>query len=201
MDSSYRTPFQNYLCQTDSPALWTKSPVAYQHLLVLCKTAEYVPSFMKQHNSALHTILTQPSRTTPAPKEPTCSLPSGTSVGYLKLCAAQSWGQHSSALGEQWLHWNTQSHAGSWCLQEQGIFWKSMRNGESGGDKSFSLRETAQICCKLQKCIFLIHYWKNLWKTRWTALKWTFMQRSVIINTISNGFSIELQLGHWQIQK
>lgn len=54
--SSYRTPFQNYLCQTDSPALWTKSPVAYQHLLALCKTAEYVPSSMKQHNSALHSI-------------------------------------------------------------------------------------------------------------------------------------------------
>lgn len=70
MDSSYRILLRItfFISATDSPALWTKSPVAYQHLLVLCKTAEYVPSFMKQQNSALHTILTQPSRTTPAPQ-------------------------------------------------------------------------------------------------------------------------------------
>lgn len=164
--------FQNYLHKTDSQALWTKSPVAYQHLLVLCKTAEYVPSFMKQQNSALHTIPTQPPRTTPAPKQPTCFLPSGTSVGYLKLCAVQSWGQHSSALGEHWLCWNTQPHAGSCHLQEWGIFWKSMRYGGNGGDTSFSLRETTQVCCSQTTKMHVSHpLLKNLWKTRWTALK------------------------------
>lgn len=70
MDSSCRTPSRITFARQIPPALWTKSPVAYQHSLVLCKTAEFAPSFMKQHNSAWHTILTQPSRTTPAPKQP-----------------------------------------------------------------------------------------------------------------------------------
>lgn len=63
-------------------------------------------------------------------KQSPCFLPSGRSMGYSKLCVAQSSGQHSSARGERWLCWNTQSHAESCGLLEQGNVWKNnMRYG------------------------------------------------------------------------
>lgn len=129
----------------------------------------------KLHETAKLSLVHHPHRafrSTPGPEEPSCVLPSGTSGGCSKLCAAQSWGQHSSALGQQRRHWNTQPHAGSFRLQEQGIFWKSIRYGGCGGDTSFSWRETTQVyCCQTTKMHVSYPVLKNLWKTRWTALK------------------------------
>lgn len=85
-------------------SLQTPQLLINTNLLLLCKTAECVPSFMKQQNSALHIILPcSLQKPLQHHKQLTCFLPSGSCMGYLKLYEVQSSGQHSSAHGEHWL--------------------------------------------------------------------------------------------------